>query len=51
MFTEEFQTDYMRLYFKAFDNMRANSSVTFIGEMIWNFADFMTKQGMYCRYK
>jgi len=43
MFTEEWQTDYMREYFKAFDEMRANTTVTFIGEMIWNFADFMTK--------
>ncbi|CAL8111716.1 unnamed protein product [Orchesella dallaii] len=44
LFTEEFQEDYMREHFKAFDKMRYNSSVAFIGEMIWNFADFMTKQ-------
>jgi len=43
LFTEEFQEDYMREHFKAFDKMRTNSSVAFIGEMIWNFADFMTK--------
>ncbi len=35
----------MREHFKAFDDMRTNSTVGFIGEMIWNFADFMTKQG------
>jgi len=44
LFTEEFQTDYMREHFKAFDEMRTNTTYTFIGEMIWNFADFMTKQ-------
>ncbi|CAL8111717.1 unnamed protein product [Orchesella dallaii] len=44
LFTEEFQEEYMREHFKVFDNLRTNSSVTFIGEMIWNFADFMTKQ-------
>jgi len=35
----------MREHFKAFDEMRNNNSVSFIGEMVWNFADFMTKQG------
>ncbi|ODN06660.1 Beta-glucuronidase [Orchesella cincta] len=44
LFTEEFQEDYMREHFKVFDKLRTNSSITFIGEMIWNFADFMTKQ-------
>jgi beta-glucuronidase len=46
LFTEEWQQDYMREHFKAFDEMRANTTYTFIGEMIWNFADFMTKQGL-----
>ncbi len=33
----------MREHFKAFDFLRTNTSL--IGEMIWNFADFMTAQG------
>ena len=42
MFTEEFQVEFMREYFKVFDKLRAEF---FVGEMPWNFADFMTKQG------
>ncbi|ODM98568.1 Beta-glucuronidase [Orchesella cincta] len=44
VFTEEFQLEYLREHFKAFDALRANT--TLIGEMIWNFADFMTGQGI-----
>ncbi|CAG7820707.1 unnamed protein product [Allacma fusca] len=44
VFTEEYQTTLMREHFKAFDYLRANGS--FIGEHIWNFADFMTVQGI-----
>jgi len=42
VFTEEYQVDLMRETFKAFDAARAEG--WFIGEHIWNFADFMTKQ-------
>jgi len=42
VFTEEYQAELMRENFKAFDTARAEG--WFIGEMIWNFADFMTKQ-------
>ena len=42
IFTEEFQTDLMRENFKAFDVGKREKLL--IGEMIWNFADFMTKQ-------
>jgi len=42
IFTEEFQSEYFREHFRAFDFLRSNTS--FIGEMVWNFADFMTKQ-------
>jgi beta-glucuronidase len=42
VFTEEYQSTFMKEHFKAFDYLRANSS--FIGEHIWNFADFMTRQ-------
>ena len=41
IFTEEFQTDFMSEYFKSFDG--ATGSGGLIGELIWNFADFMTK--------
>lgn len=44
VFTEEYQLELLREHFKAFDELRANT--TFIGEMIWNFADFMTAQGI-----
>ena len=42
IFTEEYQYELMANHFKAFDASRARGG--FIGEMIWNFADFMTKQ-------
>ena len=42
VFTEDYQFDLMRNHFKAFDTARQRGG--FIGEMIWNFADFMTKQ-------
>ncbi|OXA64937.1 beta-glucuronidase isoform X2 [Folsomia candida] len=44
VFTEEFQIEYLKEHFKAFDALRQNG--TLIGEMIWNFADFMTVQGI-----
>ena len=42
VFTEEYQVQLMKETFKAFD--KARSEGWFIGEHIWNFADFMTKQ-------
>ena len=42
VFTEDYQFELMRNHFKAFDAAREKGG--FIGEMIWNFADFMTKQ-------
>ena len=42
VFTEEYQTHLMSQNFRAFESVRAQG--WFIGEMIWNFADFMTKQ-------
>jgi len=41
-FSEEYQIQLMHQNFKAFDAARAEG--WFIGEMIWNFADFQTKQ-------
>lgn len=40
--SEEYQIELMAENFKVFDAARAEG--WFIGEMIWNFADFMTKQ-------
>ncbi|MDO4459653.1 MAG: beta-glucuronidase [Clostridia bacterium] len=41
MFTEEYQVDYYKVYSKVFDEM------SFVmGEQVWNFADFMTTQGI-----
>ncbi|KAH1020998.1 hypothetical protein HUJ04_010576 [Dendroctonus ponderosae] len=42
IWSEEFQNDVMSEYFKAFDELRKES--WFIGELIWNFADFRTDQ-------
>ncbi len=42
VFTEEYQTDSMIEYFKAFDTARQKGHL--VGEMIWNFADFMTQE-------
>ena len=44
VWTEEYLQEAMQQYFKAFDHLRAKG-VPLIGEMIWNFADFMSKQG------
>uniref|UniRef100_A0A8C5X265 Beta-glucuronidase n=1 Tax=Malurus cyaneus samueli TaxID=2593467 RepID=A0A8C5X265_9PASS len=42
MFTEEYQTAMLREYHSVFDKKRKEYV---IGELIWNFADFMTSQG------
>lgn len=42
VFTEEYQVQLMEGNFKAFDDARKEGIL--IGEHIWNFADFMTKQ-------
>lgn len=48
MFTEEFQVQFLEEYHKVFDKARQHS---LIGELVWNFADFVTGQGnhgLYC---
>ena len=42
MFTEDYQLQFHANYFDTFDEYR---SKFLIGELIWNFADFMTDQG------
>ncbi|CAH1376182.1 unnamed protein product [Tenebrio molitor] len=42
--TEEYQSELIRLHFQAFDQLRSEDY--FIGEMIWCFADFKTDQGV-----
>lgn len=42
MFTEEYQKEVLQRYHRALDQKR-KQYVT--GELIWNFADFMTTQG------
>ncbi|CAD5233071.1 unnamed protein product [Bursaphelenchus xylophilus] len=39
-FTEQYQTELIKANHKAFDRLREEERIT--GEMIWNFADFMT---------
>ncbi|XP_019880925.1 beta-glucuronidase [Aethina tumida] len=43
IWSEEFQLNYLSNHFKAFDELREKSGY-FIGEFIWNFADFKTIQ-------
>lgn len=45
MWSEEYQRDLFSRHFKAFDQLRRYG--WFIGEFIWNFADFKTNQGKY----
>lgn len=42
MFSEEYQQALLRGYHAVFDKKRKEYV---IGELIWNFADFMTNQG------
>uniref|UniRef100_T1J7V1 Beta-glucuronidase n=1 Tax=Strigamia maritima TaxID=126957 RepID=T1J7V1_STRMM len=42
-FSEDYQVAFLTRYFSAFQRLRKNGDIT--GEMIWNFADFMTEQG------
>ncbi|KAF6041431.1 GUSB [Bugula neritina] len=42
-FTEDFQVDYLKAHHTVFDVLRNDYLV---GEMVWNFADFMTVQGV-----
>lgn len=42
IWSEEYQIEVFSEHFKAFDNLRKKNF--FIGEMIWNFADFNTAQ-------
>lgn len=44
VFTEEYQTEFLAQYHAVFDEFR---KTFFAGEMVWNFADFMTAQSMY----
>nr|AYV89220.1 beta-glucuronidase-like isoform X1 [Tetranychus evansi] len=43
MFSEDYQTECLMEWFDGFDQLRSDGF--FVGEMIWNFADFMTTQG------
>ncbi|XP_033833763.1 beta-glucuronidase [Periophthalmus magnuspinnatus] len=43
MFTEEYQKNVLQSYHSVFDEKRKQYV---IGELIWNFADFMTAQGI-----
>lgn len=40
-FSEEYQVDFIKMYKEVFDELDFVS-----GEHVWNFADFMTKQGL-----
>jgi len=42
VWSEEYQTELFSKHFEAFDRLRQEGF--FIGEFIWNFADFRTAQ-------
>jgi beta-glucuronidase len=42
VWSEEYQVEIMSKHFEAFDRLRTQGY--FVGEMIWNFADFKTAQ-------
>ena len=44
-YSEEFQADFNAEYHKVYDDLRTKFLV---GELAWNFADFMTCQRKYC---
>lgn len=44
VWSEEFQVSMLSKHFEAFDILREQK--WFIGEYIWNFADFQTAQGI-----
>ncbi len=41
MFTEEYQVDYYKANHEVVDSLE-----NFVGEQVWNFADFATSQGI-----
>ncbi|XP_059480190.1 beta-glucuronidase-like isoform X2 [Neocloeon triangulifer] len=43
IWTEEYQSELLKLNFEAFDQLRQSGNL--VGEMVWNFADFQTAQG------
>lgn len=45
IWSEEFQEELYSRHFKAFDNLRREGF--FIGEFVWNFADFKTAQSKF----
>lgn len=49
IWSEEYQRDLFSKHFEAFDTLRRQG--WFIGEFIWNFADFKTAQSKYPRGK
>jgi beta-glucuronidase len=40
--TEEYQTAYLQMHHRVFDRLDA-----FVGEHVWNFADFQTSNGIH----
>lgn len=48
MFSEDYQSELLIKHHRAFDQLRSQG--WFIGEHIWNFADFMTAQGRFYIY-
>lgn len=46
IWSEEYQVGLMSKHFEAFDKLREEGF--FIGEFIWNFADFKTAQSILC---
>jgi beta-glucuronidase len=47
IWSEEYQVKLLSKHFEAFDQLRNENGSFFIGEMIWNFADFNTAQSKF----
>ena len=47
MFTEDYQMEFMHQYHEMFDVLRKDYLA---GEMVWNFADFMTDECKFVSY-
>lgn len=47
MWSEDYHVTLLKENFKTFDLLIENG-IPFLGEMIWNFADFKTPQGKIC---
>ena len=46
MWSQEYQKEYLEMYSRIFDSYEFDKRAFFIGEQVWNFADFQTTEGI-----